>query len=664
MSGRAIARQVSISTSKFASYGDNDAIASKQRWHAALRSYLLTLIAALLLLPGLAAAQTNIAGGATVNLALTTGQFFSQSFIGSGTVSNTYQVVGALPPGLSAAIGPAPPPASTNFVLTLSGSATVAGTYNFNVNVTAVGAAATLTYTTPFSVVVSPALVPPVTNPQNVTVQANSANNPITPDVSGTFSSLALSGTPAHGTASVNGLALSYTPTANYVGNDTLSYTASGPGGTSAPATISITVIAAPPTVSPAALVVAADTAGSIDLATVVSGPTFTGINIAITAAPTHGVASLNGTRLTYTPARGFVGADALSFIATAVGGTSRAAILSITVTARPDPSRDAGVVAMQAAGAAAVRHFERAQLDNFNGRLAELASSSTPDTADSSGKKECGSISVWGAGLNNSGSYGGDSGFKFDHSGLSVGGDRCFGSGTVLGLGFGYGRDRSEVNLDGSAMAAHAGTAATYGSVQLLPRLRVSWVAGVNQIDSKYDRYVAVGNTFAHGQWSGNQWLSSGSASTDLQFGQWHIAPFGRIDISKLTLDPYAESGGGPNALRYQGQTMASRRTSLGFDGDTTITTSFGKVIPRLHLEYQHDFANRDAVMVSYADMPDGGSYAIAANELDRSILLAAVGADLIWRNGLIVALNYSYSSANEGNTANSLQLRLSYRF
>ena len=207
----------------------------------------------------------------------------------------------------------------------------------------------------------------------------------------------------------------------------------------------------------------------------------------------------------------------------------------------------------MQAATAATVRHFERAQLDNFNGRLTELSSNATRKT---SANKQCGGVSMWAAGLSGLGTYKGPDGFEYNNSGTSIGGDRCFGSGsTVAGFGVGYGREHSKLNGDGSVMRATAATGATYGSLQLIPSLRFSWVAGVNQIDSNFDRYISINKTFGHGKWSGKQYLSSGSIGHDIKFDQFFFVPFFKLDLSKLTLAPYAETGGGiyglPDARR-----------------------------------------------------------------------------------------------------------------
>ena len=316
----------------------------------------------------------------------------------------------------------------------------------------------------------------------------------------------------------------------------------------------------------------------------------------------------------------------------------------------------------MQAATAATVRHFERAQLDNFNGRLTELSSNATRKT---SANKQCGGVSMWAAGLSGLGTYKGPDGFEYNNSGTSIGGDRCFGSGsTVAGFGVGYGREHSKLNGDGSVMRATAATGATYGSLQLIPSLRFSWVAGVNQIDSNFDRYISINKTFGHGKWSGKQYLSSGSISHEIKFDQLFFVPFFKLDLSKLTLDPYAETGGGAYGLSYQAQTMSSQRATLGFNGEYTLNTSFGELTPRMRIEYQRDSARRNPLKVSYADGADDLTYVIPADELDRRALLASMGAELVLKNGAIFILNYAYSSSNGGNKSGALQLRVSYKF
>ncbi|QXH44848.1 autotransporter domain-containing protein [Pseudomonas xanthosomatis] len=96
---------------------------------------------------------------------------------------------------------------------------------------------------------------PPVAGAVSVTVAANSSANPITLNLSGgTATSVAVASGPSQGTTNVSGTSITYTPTAGYSGGDSFTYTATGPGGTSAPATVTITINAPTLVISPSSL--------------------------------------------------------------------------------------------------------------------------------------------------------------------------------------------------------------------------------------------------------------------------------------------------------------------------------------------------------------------------------------------------------------------------
>ena len=104
----------------------------------------------------------------------------------------------------------------------------------------------------------------PVVGNVSASVAANSRNNPLTLSLgSAPVTSVAVASNPQHGTAQVSGTRISYTPTAGYSGIDSFTYTATGPGGTSAAATVSLTIT--PPTLvmSPASGPLPPGTVGS-----------------------------------------------------------------------------------------------------------------------------------------------------------------------------------------------------------------------------------------------------------------------------------------------------------------------------------------------------------------------------------------------------------------
>lgn len=95
----------------------------------------------------------------------------------------------------------------------------------------------------------------PVANAVSATVAANSSSNPITLVITGGAADSVAVGTPAsHGTATATGTTITYTPTAGFSGADSFTYSATNSVGTSAPATVTVTIAAPTLVMSPASL--------------------------------------------------------------------------------------------------------------------------------------------------------------------------------------------------------------------------------------------------------------------------------------------------------------------------------------------------------------------------------------------------------------------------
>lgn len=92
---------------------------------------------------------------------------------------------------------------------------------------------------------------PPVANAVSKSVSAGSSDNPIALDITGGVATSVAVGTQAsHGMATASGTSITYTPTVGYSGPDSFTYTASNDDGLSAEATVTITVVAAAPTLT------------------------------------------------------------------------------------------------------------------------------------------------------------------------------------------------------------------------------------------------------------------------------------------------------------------------------------------------------------------------------------------------------------------------------
>ncbi len=152
-----------------------------------------------------------------------------------GTAPYGYAVTaGALPPGITLSSGGA-----------LSGTPTASGAFNFTVTVTD---NSSLTASSAYSIPVA-APAPPTANPGSATVTGTGGSQGINLSGSvGNAASIEIVSPPAHGTATVSGFTVNYTPEPGYFGVVTFTFKAVGyadgsnPPSESAPATITITI--------------------------------------------------------------------------------------------------------------------------------------------------------------------------------------------------------------------------------------------------------------------------------------------------------------------------------------------------------------------------------------------------------------------------------------
>ncbi|TCS37975.1 uncharacterized protein with beta-barrel porin domain [Paucimonas lemoignei] len=679
--------------------------------------------------------------------------------IGASPGTTSYNASG-LPAGLSVNTATgliAGTPTSAGVTLATISATSAAGTNSMGLTISISPGGGNVTVTTPFNT--------PVSIPLPASAPGSQVN---------------ITTAPAHGTAptpAASVTAVLYTPTNGYSGADSFAYTVTGAGGTSGPFTVSITVDTLAPSAATTTMTVPLNTAATLDLAPFITGSSISGVSIA--ASPSHGTVTVNGTRVTFTPANNYFGTDTFSYVAYGNAGTSAPAVVNVTVAGRPDPTKDAAVTAMVRAQVETSRRFSRAQISNFQTRMESLhqrplasvgeagggngtasdfasrqrtarglssagaafpaqqqagamsaassntgaayrpaaslsadpmaglnpasVSSATPATAvatlasaisaaggntnesialgqaltmaanasqsatlnfSSNGgmAAEDGGIDVWVGGGVRFGSRNPDSstGHSFSTDGVSVGADYRVNDRLVVGGGVGYGRDTTEIGIDGTNSRGKSTTVAAYASYQPSDNTYLDGVIGYGQIDYKTERYVAPLNDFARSSRSGDFVFGSLTAGYEFQTDGIRLSPYGRLDVAQHWLHATTESGAGAYALRYGSQTIPSVQLAAGLRAEAAHESRFGLVLPRMRIEYQHEFKGEDAAVFSYADLAGGPVYTLPGNSQRRGSLVLGVGSDIMLGRGLTLSLDYQLQRSTGQENIQAVLLKL----
>lgn len=267
---------------------------------------------------------------------------------GAGTASVAYQTATAInlssfisPAGVAATVTSVNPSGATNGAAVATGATTVtftptagyvgAASFNYTAtNVAGTSASGTVTIT----------VTPPAAPVASSTAATTGVNIPaainLSSSVSGVFSTVAIASLPSNGLVTVNGLVVTYTPSSGFQGNDSFTYTATGIGGTSAPATVFVTVLPAP-NIASMSVSTPFNTPAQINVGAAISG---TVTSFSISSPPSHGAVTGGGAGVvTYTPAAGYFGPDAFVVIAVGPGGASAPVAFLINVTPpAPEP--------------------------------------------------------------------------------------------------------------------------------------------------------------------------------------------------------------------------------------------------------------------------------------------------------------------------------------
>lgn len=496
--------------------------------------------------------------------------------------------------------------------------------------------------------------------------------------VSGVYTSLAIASQPAHGTVTLAGTVATYLPAKDFFGEDSFAYVAIGPGGTSTPGVVRLTVSALPPTASAATMQVNLNTPTTLNLLPFIRG---SGISrIRIVTQPAHGGAGTTGAALTYTPNEDYFGTDSLTYEAIGLVGVSPPATLTINIVGRPDPSRNAAVSGLLRAQNETAKRFAGAQIANVQRRMEIVHRAESPTdataavakvAASAAGSravelpaatgKSAGGTDFWVGGAVQFGKREADATRnEFTTSGVSLGFDRRLSEGFVIGAGVGAARDRTNIDADGSHSRARGFSGFIYGSHQPSANTFVDALFGAGSIDFTMRRFVKPISTYAEGERSGRQLFGSIATGYEYRENGVLLSPYARIEMARDRFDAVTETGAGRYALAYNGQTATNAKGAIGFRGEVAQETRFGFTTPRVRAEFQRDLRGERATSLHYANQPDGPRYLVTTQPTEKNALVLGFGNDFNFRGGLTVAVDYQTTRKSHGESDQSIRLNL----
>ena len=473
--------------------------------------------------------------------------------------------------------------------------------------------------------------------------------------------------TPSHGSVVVSGTTVTYTPVKNYFGIDSFTTVASfAGGGTSTAGLVSVTITGRP---DPTHEVAVTATLGA-QTATVqqFSRAQVSNFQKRMESLHPRGSSAGGAPTLQY---KGTGDTGSRSFRPGAVASPSASVDAAKVAATNPLDPIPVPVPMSTAQGVDTVAAGLGLKALPFADTVASLLTSRSVNLASLVGgnglPNSQGSISYWVEGVATFGSrdaVGAVSGYEFSSSGISVGADRRINDLWAVGIGLGYGRDKTIIGTDGSQNDGRGYSLATYASYQPSPGIFLDGMIGIGSIDFDTRRYVASINDFAYGNRKGTQIFGSLSAAYEKRQGGVMVSPYGRLDFSSSKLLDSTETGAGAYALTYFEQTIASLQGAVGVRAESIHSASFGWAIPRVRAEFRHEFQGEGDAFISYADQIGGTRYAIAGASAGRDSFVMGIGSDFILRDGWTLGVDYQLSQSSAQESSYAIRFRITKDF
>ncbi|WP_157801273.1 IPT/TIG domain-containing protein [Sphingobium sp. LB126] len=243
---------------------------------------------------------------------------------------------------------------------------------------------------------------------------------------------------------------------------------------------------------------------------------------------------------------------------------------------------------------------------------------------------------------------------FELSTSGLSFGADMVVADGATIGLGGGFGRDRTDVGDNGSRVRAGSWVAGAYGSFRPVDGAFVDLLAGVGGSDFDLTRYVTATGTLATAKRQSDMQFGSVRAGIDRSGDVLRWSLFSGVETSHTKLGAYVEKGPESYSLAYDARRLTSITGLLGGRFEYSLSAGETVLTPRGRFEYRYDFETAQDQRVRFSDWLTGPSYLVNADGWSRHQVTMELGLGAAppggWRLGADVTGDLSGNARSVG--------------
>ena len=269
------------------------------------------------------------------------------------------------------------------------------------------------------------------------------------------------------------------------------------------------------------------------------------------------------------------------------------------------------------------------------------------------------------------------EDGFDFDAWSVTLGADYRFRDNLIAGAALGYSKNDTDLDDNGGDLDTEGINLSLYGTyyqdsgLYLDGILTYGWNDYDQQRNIRYDIGSVSVDQFAKSDFDGSQWSASFGGGYAISRGALTFGPTARLEYLRTDVDGYRErmsnpgADGGGWAVSIRDQDVSSFTSQLGGEVSYAVNTSWGVLLPSVHLEWVHEFEDgTDNVVGHFVQDPTVTQFSLVTDSPDEDYFNLRVGLSAQFAHGRSGYIYYRQLIGFENLDAHTIGagLRLEY--